>query len=85
MCECQESPTKGDHSNQYRTAATRIVTMYTVDVVVDCSHYVSHNAPVEYKRPCICYFHQSGLLRMTHCYINKLVQAVCKGESGALN
>ena len=23
-------------------------------------HCVSHNAPVEYKRPCSCYFHQSG-------------------------
>jgi len=22
-------------------------------------HRVSHNAPVEYKRPCSCYFHQS--------------------------
>ena len=35
-------------------------------------HYVSlsHNAPVEYKRPCSCYFYLSrGLL--THRYINK--------------
>jgi len=23
-------------------------------------HCVSHNAPVEYKRPCSSYFHQSG-------------------------
>jgi len=23
-------------------------------------HCVSYNAPVEYKRPCSCYFHQSG-------------------------
>ena len=33
---------------------------------------VSHNAPVEYRRPCSCYFPPEwGLLRMTHCYINK--------------
>jgi len=43
---------------------------------------------VEYKRSCSCYFHQSGA-----CWDNpplyklglKPVQAVCKGESGALN
>ena len=35
-------------------------------------HCVSHNAPVEYTRPCSCYFPpEQVLLRMTHCYINK--------------
>jgi len=34
-------------------------------------HCVSHNAPVEYKKPCSCYFPlERDLLRMTHCYIN---------------
>jgi len=29
-------------------------------------HYVSHNAPVEYKRPCSCYFQpEQSLLKMT--------------------
>jgi len=33
---------------------------------------VTCNAPVEYRRPCSCYFPpESGLLRMTHRYINK--------------
>ena len=51
-------------------------------------HCVSYNAPVEYKGPCSCYSTKVGPAEDDPPLYKlglKPVQAVCKGESGALN
>ena len=48
-------------------------------------HCVSHNAPVEYKRPCTTRAGPAEDDTPLYKLGSKPVQAVCKGESGALN
>ena len=69
-CWCEKVCQREDQwcQGEFSTALVEWNALHTILHGRDC---VSHNASVEYKRPCSCYFSPDrGLLRMTHCYIN---------------